>query len=56
MNNLCSKCKIEKDEIEFHSKNICKICKKEYKKEWREKNREHIREYSKDYQEKNIGS
>ena len=21
MNNLCSKCKIEKDEIEFHSKN-----------------------------------
>lgn len=57
----CSKCKIEKELIDFNKnkaqkdgcQNHCKICIKEYKIKNKEKNKEYKKEYSKKYHLKN---
>jgi HNH endonuclease len=55
---ICSKCKLEKDIVEFYvSKNkpmaICKLCKLTYQKHYTETRKEKIQIYQKEYREKN---
>lgn len=54
---VCSKCKVEKDEIEFYKRkeakdglySMCKFCDKERSKKYHINNIEKIREYQKEY-------
>jgi hypothetical protein len=51
---ICSKCKIEKPEIDFNkNQGYCKDCGKQYRKQWYQDNKQHHNQLSKQWRRKN---